>query len=123
MVLGVASMAHLVFSMLLMLSRRRQLLGRSFANVILLVTFLMTLASLRFVLDGGQSGFMGLWYDFVGDGAAIVATSFLLVIVDRCQERQRHLAHSLWPVGLWLVAWTSHQMQPLEDLRSFVQNA
>ena len=123
MILGAASTAHLLFSMLLMLSGRRQLLDRSFANATLFVSFLVMLASLRFVLEAGQEDGGSLWYDALGDGAGIAATSYLLVIIAHYRGGQRPLARTLWPAGLWFLAFNIPEMRQSEELRILVQNA
>ena len=122
-ILGAASTAHLLFSMLLMLSGRRQLLDRSFANAILFASLLVALANFRFVLESEPEGPWDLWLDVLGDGAGIAAMSYLLVIVDRYRGRQRHLAQILWPAGLWFLAWTLPEVRQSEDLRILIENA
>jgi len=122
-VLGAASMAHLLFSVLLMLSGRRLLPDRSFANAIIFISLLAALASLRFVMDPGGPAVAGLWYDALGGAAGVAATSCLTVIIDHYRGRQTHPVRTFWPVVLWLIAWSRPEFRQSEDLRILVANA
>lgn len=121
--LGAASAAHLLFSTLLILMGRQQLVDRELANAILIVSLLMAVASVRFLIASEAHGDLDLWYDVLNDGGVVLATSWLLAIIDHHKGAPGPLRPAWWPVAILLAGWALPAVRHADDLRVLLENA